>query len=346
MKGLLALPVLFLLSAVLPALAERQNKADTVTDSELGAKHWYLLTFENDLFVFSDDGFTNGLAFAWGYGPYSSLDVLPSPRWLKQFNSALGLYHKSDLKLATGYAVAQGMYTPDDIEDPELIEDDRPYAGSLLWKSQSRAYGKTRSNSRGLVLGIVGPAAMAEQAQTFIHDITNGTKPMGWDNQIANEAVFRVDAEHIRRLFATQSTGLNADIISYSLAGLGNLRSDVGTGLVFRLGDALGSNYAYVDPDPARGATAATEHLGKDFDWQLQFALYARYVFNDITLDGNTFRDSHSVDLINEQALLSAGVSINKGRWGLLFSMLKGTDSFEQQKTDTAWGAVSISYHH
>ncbi|WP_370980077.1 lipid A deacylase LpxR family protein [Agaribacterium sp. ZY112] len=322
------------------ALSQDKSEQD---DNKEG-KRWYAFTFENDLFAFSDDGFTNGVAYAWGYGSYDKLEEQPAPKWIKGFNSKLGLYGKHADKFAVGYGLAQGMYTPDNIETSELVEDDRPYAGTLLWNTRSRAYDNKIANSRGLTLGIIGPAAMAEQAQKFIHDITNGTEPMGWDHQIQNEAVFRLDAEHTRRLYASHSDFF--DVSSYSIGGLGNLRSDIGTGLIFRLGDSLAETYAYVDPDPARSINTSAARFGSEFQWQFQFAMHALYVFNDITIDGNTFKDSHSVDLINEQAIASIGLSATWHDWSATFAMMRGTDTFEGQLTDTQFGAISIGYHH
>lgn len=41
---------------------------------ESGGKTWYILTWENDLFAFSDNDYTNGVTIAWAYGPFDSFE--------------------------------------------------------------------------------------------------------------------------------------------------------------------------------------------------------------------------------------------------------------------------------
>lgn len=74
-------------------------------------------------------------------------------------------------------------------------------------------------------------------------------------------------------------------------------------------------------------------------NWQLLLSLYGRYVANDITIDGNTFKDSHSVELINEQALAS-----NWQNWGFIFALQSGSDTYEEQDSSTKFGALSVTY--
>ena len=81
------------------------------------------------------------------------------------------------------------MYTPDDISVVDLIEEDRPYAGwlygaVLLQIADERL---RRQHAFELQLGIIGPEAGAEWAQTEVHKLIDDEIPMGWDNQLPTE---------------------------------------------------------------------------------------------------------------------------------------------------------------
>jgi lipid A 3-O-deacylase len=91
------------------------------------------------------------------------------------------------------------MCTPTEITEPDLIESDRPYVVRLLWQSKIRHFADKRANSLSLTLGVAGSASLAEQSQTIIDKTLRATTPKGWNNQINNELVFRVVAEHIER---------------------------------------------------------------------------------------------------------------------------------------------------
>ena len=220
---------------------------------------WYALSMENDAFSLqtkSDDGYTNGISLSWGYDPKSSFEEVDMPNWIRTASEWTYLNDNNNHNFSIRYAIVQGMFTPTDLQQEALIEDDRPYAGVLTWTARIHSFDNHIANSLGLSLGVVGPASLAEQSQTNIHKITDSTEPRGWDNQLSNEPIFRLDAEHIRRLFDYElSNALQFDANSYSRAGFGNLQSDIGTGLSLRIGSQLGKSFAYINPTPTRAAT-------------------------------------------------------------------------------------------
>jgi len=310
---------------------------------------WYALTFENDSFGVketSDDGYSNGISFAWGYDPRDSFSDLDMPSWIRSISDWTYLNGSDDNSYSISYALAQGMYTPGDLEETALIEDDRPYVGTLLWASHIYSFDSHIANSLGLILGVAGPASLAEHSQKFVHKITSSQEPMGWDNQIENEPVFRVEAENIIRLVDFNlANSVEFDTNLYSQVGAGNLRSDVGTGLAFRIGNQLEQSFAYIKPAPARGVNTLIGTPSNELSWQLVASVYGRYVFNDITIEGNTFKDSHSVELINDQGVVSLALAMGWKNWGFVFSTQRGSDVFEGQQSVSDFGGLSITYH-
>jgi len=69
-----------------------------------------------------------------------------------------------------------------------------------------------------------------------------------------------------------------------------------------------------------------------------------KYVFNDITIDGNTFADSHSVDLVHEQAQLSYGFAINFGRVSFGYTSARSTKIYETQPLSANFGAINFTF--
>ncbi|PKG39682.1 lipid A deacylase LpxR family protein [Psychromonas sp. Urea-02u-13] len=311
--------------------------------------HWSQFTFENDVMALvnaSDDGYSNGISYAWGRSQYDSFESLDIPQWIRYISDWTFINQGDSKTYAISYGLSQSMYTPTEIEEPALIEDDRPYAGTMLWHAKIRNFADNRANSLGLSLGIAGPASLAEQSQTIIHKAIGATTPEGWDNQINNELVFRVSGEHIERFYDYKFTDtVGFDASSYSEAGIGNLRSDVGTGLTFRIGNLLDGSYAFINPVNSQSANVLSSK-GEGFYWQAFASAYASYVFNDISLDGNTFSDSHSIEKVNEQGLLSLGVFLMYNSWGVAFATQRGNEQFVGQDSTSKYGSVTISYHH
>jgi hypothetical protein len=65
-----------------------------------------------------------------------------------------------------------------------------------------------------------------------------------------------------------------------------------------------------------------------------------------ITIDGNTFTDSHSVPLEHWQAQVAAGAVFNRDRWAVLLSAVLETDDYEGAEGLTHFGSLSVAYRY
>lgn len=329
-----------------PACAEAEISPAAAPVANIA--RWGTLLIENDAFGVvdkSDNDYSNGIAYDWGFDGYHRFADIDTPSWLQTLFGWTYVNRNAKGTYALDYVVSQGMYTPDNLSASELIEDDRPYAGTLTWKARLRNYADDVSRSVSLTLGVVGPLAGAEQAQKAMHKVLDVEMPNGWEHQLGNEPVLRIEGEYLNRFFAADlGDRVAVDTNFYTQAGLGNLESNAGAGLVIRLGSDLDSTYAFASPLATRtGGLIRARASG--FSWQVQAAIYGQYVYNDITLDGNTFKDSHSVDLIHEQTISSIGFSLRQGHWGFDFSTQRGSKQYEQQALKTNFGSASFTYY-
>ena len=72
-------------------------------------------------------------------------------------------------------------------------------------------------------------------------------------------------------------------------------------------------------------------------------ALDGRWVGNDIVFDGNTSKDSHSVDPKDALADLVLGVAITRGPWKFTATHVRRTREFEGQAELPAFGTLTFS---
>ena len=262
---------------------------------------WGQLTIDNDIIAGDDDGYTGGLAYNWGYTGFSEFDSKALPNWIHHLTKNLYISTLPDRQRAVAYTINAMAYTPDDTDSRNVIEDDRPYAGLLLWRGDLYAFNGKVTDRLGLKLGVVGPASGAEHIQDFLHSISGSDESKGWDNQLDNEPVIRLEAERMWRIKEGSIGDIEFDTIGMVQAGLGNLRSDAGVGAGFRLGRNLADTWATASPAPSKKAHALPGR--QRVNWQVFLTVYGSYVANDITVDGNTFEDSHSVSLEHVQAI-------------------------------------------
>ena len=330
---LIALPlVLLILLASFAVTAQEMDQADFVT-----------FTFENDVFYDRDGGYTNGFGFHWAHGPFDAFDGDNIPRWAQRLVKPLYISTMPGKVRAVSYTVAQVMQTADDISIEELVPENAPYMGLALWRGTLYAFDERASDRMTLLLGIVGPASGAEMMQTAVHRAIGSIKPEGWDHQLDNEPVIRLEADRSWRLLSTtRESGIGADVIGFVQGGAGNLMSDVGAGMSLRIGHDLKRTFPAATIYPSRGINVLAGLQRPR--WNAFINVMGSWVFNDISINGNTFSDSHRVDLVNSQLVATAGIAFNIGDWGFLFSTARGTDRYETQELQTRFGSLSVTY--
>lgn len=304
---------------------------------------WVTLTWENDFIAHEDSGYTNGMGISWGYGPFGTLENGPLPNWLETAVQVFPDVNAVQRTHEMSYRIVQTMYTPEDIQVVELIEDDRPYVGMLLWHANLHSYDEAVSDRYWLTLGMIGPVSGAEQVQKTIHQLIGKKRPNGWRNQLKNEPVFDLSAERLWRLHSHNITeSVEYDLVGISAGDLGTLKSEIGAGIGFRVGRALTRSFMAALVIPGRNINPLAANLKNE--WHLFANLYSRYVFNDIIFDGNTFRESHSVTLTHEQLLYAVGASYHARLWGIVVSVQDGTRFFEERVENAFFATLSYTY--
>lgn len=303
---------------------------------------YFTLSFENDVFYHDDGGYSNGLIINWGYYDVAALDNTSLPSWIAYLTDKTYLTSLQDKKYSVSYTIGHLIQTSTDIKVSELMEEDAPYVGLLAWEVNATAYDEYVSDDLSLTLGVVGPMAGGEPLQKQIHDWIGANEPMGWDHQIDNELVFRLQAKRLWRNFAMPIGPTEVDVITGINGGIGNLRTDANAGVGLRWGQKLQSSFASSSPFVVQKMHGLTP---SPYGWYFFANISGSYVLNDIFINGNTFQDSHSVDLIHWQAGASVGAQINLYNWNFIYTLIYTTDQYTTQSEDTRLGTISITYN-
>lgn len=313
------------------------------------------LYFENDMFAGTDANYTNGIRMSWVSPDLTSYDDDERlPLWVRKMNNQLRFFHDFRTGLHRNLAITLGqrMYTPENRAATALVKDQRPYAGYLYTGVAYHTRSELQLDTIEIDLGIVGPSALAEQTQDAIHDLRGIKKWQGWDNQLNDEPALQMLYEHKRILFRQPIVwGLQHDFIGHAGASLGNVATYGNVGGEYRLGWDLpndfgtsalrpgGDNSAPGRGDPRLSASRLPISGVHGF-----VSLDTRWVVRDIFLDGNTWRDSHSVDKENAVADIAAGVSFLTGRWKVSWAYVVRTREYEKQPHHQEYGSMSFSY--
>lgn len=262
--------------------------------------------------------------------------------------------------------LTQAIHTPGNPFRRDLIRNDRPYAGMLAlgvaWnrRMQPAHAGYEMLETRDLSLGIIGPWALARQAQDVIHDLTGYERFHGWRHQLRNEPAFQFAIE--RRFKPTgwpQQTrsGWNGDLIANYGARIGNIETAASAGIQLRAGwrvpDDFGtypvrSGAENIAPSPPGSrATKGSRNETRGLHGAHLFAgLDVKGVAWSYALDGNSFAGSHHVNRRPWVGQVVVGISAQASIAGhpvqLSFAQLWLTREFEGQPSPHRYGSVVL----
>lgn len=305
---------LHLAPLVLVLLAAAPGRAQVEAPSRLS------ITWENDTFARTDRHYTNGLRLELAGG----LDPSVFPSWLRCDEAEWGL------------AVGQQIYTPERLDAPELVPDDRPYAGwAYLGLSLARRVAAFGWEDRiELKLGVVGPSSGARALHELAHRLHGSQPPRGWGHQLRDELAVALEYRAGLELARAELGSLSFDLRPRASVSLGNVATYASLGLAARFGLGIPSSHA-VDTRGSRSPLRLYVTASAD----LRLAGY------DIFLDGSLLRTSgHRVAKQWLVADASVGITLAvHDRLALSFVHTLRSPEFVGQAQIDQFGSVSLT---
>jgi hypothetical protein len=243
------------------------------------------------------------------------------------------------------YSLGQSIYSPRDITLKAADPDDRPWAAFLYGSMGMATLTDNHTDEVEVTLGVVGPAALGEQAQTFIHKhVTDSPKPEGWSHQLKNEPGVMLAWQRGWPMFMNGHIESNSWALKpYFGATVGNIRTygDVGFTLSLSPYDSKWQDTP-VRVRPAMPGTGIYEIPRNKWSWDLFSGLEGRAVAHDIFLDGNTFTNSASTEKRNFVADATAGAALTYNNTRISYTLVYRTKEFVAQDNPEIFGALSL----
>ncbi|MCW8955947.1 MAG: lipid A deacylase LpxR family protein, partial [Gammaproteobacteria bacterium] len=160
-----------------------------------------------------------------------------------------------------------------------------------------------------------------------------------------NEIVFNIMYERRTPFHSGQfDSGINYQWIGIQKAELGTIITGADASLAL-----LFTGHGADQTDNIKCSVTQNTYLIRSDRYQGFYALLgatARLTLRNIFLDGNTYRDSPSV----EKELLNAGVFYGIGyvtpKWNISANWIRESDRFKTQKEGLNYGSVSFTYRY
>ena len=204
MKQLLLMAGIALLCAGESENGQLNAQTLNVQTKNTDTPHWMFRIYEDNDFINArgcgtDNAYTNGTRFDYFYQPRH-----PSKDPVDQILPKAGAHSVNTY----GWGIMQLMYTPNDITDSAYQPNDYPWSGALFATHTLYSYNPERKYDlrTELDLGVIGPAALAQQTQTGFHRLIHYFKPRGWSHQYPNDILANIDVTAERQFAGNGSS--------------------------------------------------------------------------------------------------------------------------------------------
>jgi hypothetical protein len=324
-------------------------------DQEARRSDTLTLYLENDVFGFdnNDRYYTHGMKISWisrDLSDYS--DIVIAPSWMHWLIERMPFVNDPERQRSVSVSLGQIIYTPEDKVRSDLILDDRPYAGIAYLGLGLHSKSQWQMDTIEVDFGIVGRHSYAEDCQKEVHSRIGSSDPKGWENQLHDELVLNIYFERKWRALQTgNSGGLGFDCIPHVGIAVGNAYTGINLGGQVRFGWNIPNDFGTYLIRPGSDSSAPLDDTDARFfrpfrrlGVHLFFAVDGHAVARNIFLDGNTFRDSHSVSKKPFVADLIGGIGIIIHRFKITYSYVHRTKEFDTQRAEQHFGAISVSF--
>jgi lipid A 3-O-deacylase len=299
------------------------------------------ITVENDSFLGTDCYYTQGMRIQYMH------EANQLPEWTARFLTNFPTLGMDVSRMRIGGAVGQEIYTPRRISRSAPIVTDRPYAawlhGSLILRRSGEFLDQVPvMDEMELDLGVVGPAALGEETQKWWHDLLNQPEPKGWDNQISNEPAIQLFFTRSFQFGFRSENYWGFDVVPHVKAALGNVYIYGEVGTMLRAGYNLPPEYiispiesfsTHPSYDPPKWA--AYVFAGAD----------GRAVGRNIFLDGNTFKESPSIEKETFVGDFRVGGAVRYKGVEAVVSLVERTREFVLQPRNEEFLSITFQFH-
>ncbi len=359
------LSILAVLALPGAAVAAEENSAQAVQGALAAAKDTppeeqpvikqpigtVVLYFENDLFYNTDKYYTNAVqirAISPPLGILADNEIFPDALD-ELLDDIQRMQHNGSMQYNISLGMGQAIFTPKDTDTRDFLPDDRPYAGYLYGFLALHAKQQSMMDTFELALGIVGPSARAQSTQNEVHRIRNIDTVNGWQHQLRDEPAGTLTWTRNYRL--NTESAINRwswNVLPYHSASVGNVLTQAAAGSEVRFGWNMPSSFgtslirpgSSIDaPTPRTPESLKREHWG----WYVFAGAEGRAVARNIFLDGNTWKDSHSVSKEPFVGELNGGLAITYKDIRVAYNHVYVTKEFKKQSKGQQYGSITLT---
>ncbi|WP_347174428.1 lipid A deacylase LpxR family protein [Polaribacter uvawellassae] len=286
----------------------------------------FSLISDNDLYtsIHRDGYYTNGLFLT--YRTVKNEVIENSPKRIYKFE------------------VGQMMFTASKSTLPFASLHDRPFAGYFYASfGISRFYKSNNVFTTDIEIGALGPNAKGEELQTFMHDVYNYPRPLGWKHQIQNAIAINFNSSFVYYFNKVSSKKL--DFSSFNTLKVGTIFTSISSGIYSRFG--------FKTLQPFSNSVAFHSNLNTTSQSNSESFIFAKPMLNyslyDATIEGSFLNKTSSVtfDVMPFHFSLEVGYRYYRKRFLYGYTYIYHTKKLKSLRASksNSYGSIYIGYY-
>jgi lipid A 3-O-deacylase len=332
---------LFSYVLVAAALQTAPSEIFAQPNSTATTVHW-----ENDVMGGTDDHYTNGLKVT------RERQALEIPKRLERVVDALLDCSTEDppCSFQRGWTLGQNIYTPRDIDVPDAIPGDRPYAGWLYGGAHAAMRNRREMHRIGVDIGVLGPAAGAEVVQTEWHRLLRLDLPQGWDHQMDNELGIVLTHDYKRKLavrgFEARSPvcpGFCWDLIGRTGVSAGTIFNLAEVGVRLRVGKRIEDDFGLEPIGPVVLDQPFGKQRASGIGWYFFGGSTARINFRNSLIEGSLFHDGPALEANRYVSDLEVGAAFRWRRFRFMYRQIVRSPEIDGESNPHRYGSLAFS---
>jgi len=265
------------------------------------------------------------------------------------YGSEIGVLLQKDPSTYISLSVAHQMFTPNDFDKEDVdLSKERPYAGYMY---VGGGYHKVQGEvleSYNLQIGFVGESVKMDEVQKIIHSIIGSPEPKGWEEQIGDELIVQINYQKKYYQQLKQIGSFKQSVVYYGGFDLGNASTKVSLGCFYSFGNKKREDFGVSRIDYKSYNTIPLQDADpkkKTHSYSVNFWIEPIGVVRDIFLDGNSFKESRSVEKNSFVLKGGFGLSYRYGAWSVEYVRTYSTKEFKTQSYYHSYGSFLVGYN-
>lgn len=281
---------------------------------------------DNDLYVslHLDEYYTNGLELF--------------------YKKARTTTYKNFTKKIKHIRLGQKMYNPFHSDVPNVIDQDRPYAGYTYASYSEQFISQQNLFTLGITGGYTGKKTGAKEAQNFIHKFYNIEESDGWKTQVKEKINIGIQLDYVSNLYYNSQKNTQISLLASS--NLSNIFTNISSGIAFKISTLKDQNTP-ISNTTFFGTALQTENENWIKESYFGIKSYTTYQARNLTITGELYNNPTQKEFNIKPWVWynDIGYYWNLKKWNISYHKIIHTRKSKEITTKwITYGSIQLSY--